>query len=138
MANRMVEDIAIRKNLVGLPFQFTNVPDSTGTLATLQATTTDYVMPKRGSVVGISVSSNAAFDTGTVTFRPTVSGTAKTALSTALSASAQRNYAEKPADVVPFAAGAYLGMDFVKSGTVAPTTNDISGILWVLLEDWDF
>lgn len=132
MPNVLQEAIAITDYIVPYVFQTTNVPDSTGTANTVQATCTEYIMPFDGEIVSISARSNAAFTTGTVTFRPTIDGTAKTGCTVALSSSAQGNYTNKPAGTISFTAGKRLGVDWTKSGTVDPTTNDVTITVHVL------
>lgn len=129
------EQISITAPAMAFNFQTTDIPDSTGNAITLQATSNEYVMPWKGHVVGISVALNGALSTGTVTFRPTINGTAKTALSTAVSSTAQTNYATKPQNTVPFAAGVKLGVDWTKSGTVSPTTTDAVITLFVVFKE---
>lgn len=133
MADILQEDIAVKRYIVYLPFSVSNVPDAAGT-AKVNADGNEYRMTRSGSVVGISAQLNAALSGGTVTFRPTVDGTAKTALSTDVSSSAQGSQKTKAANTVPFAAGAKLGVDYVKSGTVNPTTTDAIIVLEVLLD----
>lgn len=117
-----------------IPFQATNIPDSTGNAKAIEPASNEYVFPWSGSIIGISAVSNAAFSTGTVTFRPTIAGTANTGLTVALSSSAQLATAKKAQGAIPFAAGDKIGVDFTKSGTVSPTTNDVVITLWVIFE----
>ena len=133
MSKAVQEQISVTDYLVPLVFQATNIPDAAGTANGVEPTTTEYVMPWAGSVVGISAGLNAALSGGTLTFRPTINGTANTGLTVALSGSAQRASANKPADTVNFSAGQRLGVDWTKSGTVNPTTTDGIIILWVLM-----
>lgn len=135
MPRAVQEKISISDYLVPLVFQATNIPDAAGTANAVEPTTPSYVMPFAGSIVGISAGLNAGLSTGTVTFRPTINGTANTTLTTAVTNGTQRNRATKPADVVPFSAGQYLGVDWTKSGTVSPTTADATIVLWVLVND---
>lgn len=129
------EQIATTSPFMAFVFQTTDIPDSTGTAKTLQATSNEYVMPWGGSIVAISAALNGALSTGTVTFRPTIDGTAKTGITTTMSSSAQTNYTRKPQDTVKFAAGAKLGVDWTKSGTVSPTTTDAAIVVYVMFED---
>lgn len=131
----LVERIATAYHLVPLVFGAANVPDGTGNAVTVNADSQDYVIPWAGSVVGISARHNADLTGGAVTWRPTVDGTAKTALTCVTDDTHQQRYASAEANVVPFAAGARLGVDWTKSGTVAPTTTDCAITLWVLVEN---
>jgi hypothetical protein len=135
MATSMREDAIPRSNVVALTFNATDVPNAAGTAVAAGGTGNEYVMPFAGSIIGISAKSNAAFTTGTVTLRPTINGAANTGITIPLSSANQSNYASKPADTVRFAAGAAIGVDWTKTGTVAPTTNDLVITLFVLLED---
>lgn len=135
MPNVIQEDIAVTRYLVPLVFQATDIPDAAGTASGIEPTTPEYAMPFRGSVVGISVRHNAALVGGTLTWRPTINGTANTGITTTTSSSAQGNQATKAANLVNFVKGARLGVDWTKSGTVNPTTTDATIVLWVLLEE---
>lgn len=129
------EQIAVTAPMMAFEFQTTDIPDAVGNAKTLQATSNEYVMPWAGHVVAVSAAINGALTTGVVTFRPTVNGTAKTAISTAVQNGAQTNYATKPQGTVQFAAGVKLGVDWVKSGTVSPTTTDATITLFVVFEN---
>lgn len=125
------EQISVTAPLVAFPFQTTDVPDAAGTMVTLQATTESYAMPWEGSVVAIGAVSNADFTGGVVTFNPTIGGTADTSLAAVLSDTVQSHTGRCAVGAVPFAQGALLGCKWTESGTVAPTTNDISVVLFV-------
>ena len=129
------EQIAVTKYVVPLVFQATDVPDAAGSAGTVQADSSDYVMPFAGSIIGISVRHNAALTGGTLTWRPTLDGTADTTMTVDTDSSSQQAYANQKGRQVSFDAGARLGVDWTKSGTVAPTTTDATITLFVLLED---
>lgn len=135
MPRSVQERISVTDYLVPLVFQATNIPDAAGTANAVEPTTPSYVMPFAGSIVAISAGLNGALSTGTVTFRPTINGTANTSLTTAVANGTQRSRATKPADAVNFTAGQYLGVDWTKSGTVSPTTADATIVLWVLVNE---
>jgi hypothetical protein len=135
MASSMRTDEVPRCNVIVLTFSAVDVPNAAGTANTVASGNTSYLLPFSGSIVSIMAASNDAFTGGTVTFRPTVNGTANTTLTTALSSSVQQNYVNGPADQVRFAAGDRIGVDFTKSGTVAPITNDVIIMLFVLVEN---
>jgi hypothetical protein len=135
MGNKLLERIAVDKYVVPLFFQTSNIADAAGTANAIEPASTEYVMPYPGSVVAITAALNGALSTGTVTFRPTINGTAVTAFTaTALSSSKQRTADSQLADKTHFAAGDRLGIDWTKSGTVSPTTLDATITLWVLVE----
>jgi hypothetical protein len=133
MAKSVQEQISVTDYVIALPFQTTNIADAAGTANSVEATTPAYVMPFAGSIVGIGAGLNGALSTGTVTFRPTISGTANTSLTTSVLSGTQRSSATKAADGVNFSAGQYIGVDWTKSGTVSPTTTDASIVLLVLI-----
>lgn len=135
MGGAMQEAIAITMPMVALPFQASNVPDAAGNAKAVEPASNEYIMPWRGSIVGIAVRSNADYTGGTLTFRPTINGTANTTLTAVLDDTNQQAYSRKDARSINFAAGDRLGVDWTKSGTVAPTTTDVVITLFVLLED---
>lgn len=138
MGNTMLERIAIDKYVVPFNFQTTNIGDADGTMAAIEPSCTEYVMPFSGTIIGLAVGQNAALSTGTLTFKPTKNGTAvtPTTLNCALSSSAQRAYKSQDADVAgfSFAAGDRIGVAWTKSGTVSATTTDAVATLWVLVK----
>lgn len=130
MANILQENIAVTDYVIPLTFYAADIPNAAGTaIASLGGN--EYVLPFAGSIVGISAAINADLTTGTVTFRPTINGTASTVVTTAVTNGTQYSSAKKDTNVVPFAAGARLGVDFTKSGTVNPTTADGVIVLYV-------
>lgn len=134
MGNILQEPIAITDYVVPLHFGSTNIGDADGTAVAYPSDTAEYIMPWGGSVIGIGVLSNADYTGGVLTFTPTVNGTAKTALSAVLEDTVQRDTGVVNANVVPFSAGQRLGVKWTKSGTVAPTTTDVSIVLYVLVQ----
>jgi len=133
MGNRLQEQIAITDYLVPLHFGATNIGDAAGTAVAYPSDTAEYIMPWSGSVVGISAASNADYTGGVLTFNPTVNGTANTGLAAVLEDTVQRDTGVINSDIVNFTAGQRLGVKWTKSGTVAPTTTDVSLVLWVLV-----
>jgi hypothetical protein len=138
MGNKMLERIAVDKYMIALLFQTTNIPDAAGTMKTTQVDSDDYVMPFKGSIVGLSIRQNAALSGGELTFKPTLAGTAVTGtgLNCVLNSSAQQAHKSQLADIATFtfAAGARLGIAWTKTGTVAATTTDAVATLFVLVE----
>ena len=131
------EQIAITKYVQMLPFQAVNVPDDAGDAYTVEATSLDYVMPWKGSIVGISVRHNADLTGGVITWRATIDGTGDDTLTVVTDDTHQQAYGSQAGRAVPFAAGARIGVDWTKTGTVAPTTSDVAITLFVLLEGID-
>lgn len=134
MPTRLTENIGTETIVVPLHFGAIDVPNSAGTAAAYPTGTTEYIMPWSGSVIGISANSNADYTGGTLTFNPTIDGAEDTDLGVTLSDTVQRATAKVDADKVRFAAGARLGVEWSKTGTVAPTTTDVTLILWVMLD----
>jgi hypothetical protein len=135
MGNVTQENVASKYLPVALPFQATDVPDAAGNMTTVQVGSNDYVAPYAGSIIAISVRHNADLTGGTITWRPTIGGTADTVMTVVTDDTNQQAYASVDARRIPFAAGARLGIDWTKTGTVAPTTTDVAGLLLVLFED---
>lgn len=115
--------------MMAVPFTATDVPNAAG------AAPGEFVAPWSGTIVGVSVASSDAFETGTVVVRPTINGTGNTGITVSLSSTTQRGTATKSwGSGIGFAAGARLGVDWTKTGTVAPTTNDVSVFLLVVFD----
>jgi hypothetical protein len=129
--------IAAKHNIVFLPFQASNVPDAAGTYKTVEPASNDYLMAWAGSIVGMSVRHNADLTGGVITHRATIDGTANAAFTVVTDDLNQQAYKTIEARTVTFLKGQRIGMDWIKNGTVAPTTTDVSAGLWVLLEDID-
>ena len=86
---------------------------------------TEYTMPYPGSVVAVSIASNAARTGGTATVDVTVNGTV-TGLQAALDGTnTQYHYASQGADADRFSAGDRLGVKITTDGSWAPTTADV-------------
>ncbi|MAS33555.1 MAG: hypothetical protein CL610_06085 [Anaerolineaceae bacterium] len=135
MGGVLQENIAVTYYLTVLPFQAANVPDDDGNATTLNADSNDYVATRSGSIVGLSVRHNADLTGGVITWRPTINGTGSTGLTAVTDDDAQQDYATADANVIPFVAGDRLGVDWTKTGTVAPTTTDVAITLEVLYHD---
>lgn len=131
----MKEQISITQPLIALVFQATNVPDSAGNAKTVEPSSNEYVMPWAGSIVGMSVRHNADLTGGVITWRPTIDGTANTVMTSTTDDTNQGDYDKTNTGKVPFAAGARLGVDWTKTGTVAPTTTDATIVLFVELDE---
>ena len=132
------ETIATKHNVVALPFAQVDVPDAAGVYDTLSGASGAYVMPWDGFVVGMSVRHNADLSGGVITHRVLVNGTANTAYTLTTDDTNQQAYRSLPEGAIPFKKGDRLGLDFTKTGTVAPTTTDVDALLLVLLKDMEF
>ena len=121
-------------HIQALPFNQTNLADANGDMEDWEASNIlTPPMPWAGHVLAVSLYTNADLTGGVVTFSPTVNGTLKTALAAVLDDTNQEAYATVAPGIVTFSAGDNLGVGYTKTGTVAPTTTDVVGLLWVLL-----
>ena len=118
-----------------------NLTATNGTLlshGTLGAQT--YWMPRRGSIVGVSGSLNAALTAGTLTVQAYIDGSAVPAFSASaallhLSQQAGFETVDSEKDNYRFTAGQSIGLRYTSSDSVAPLTTDGIFLLEVLLED---
>lgn len=114
-------------------FVQTNLADANGDMETIEPSNTqDAPALFPGFVVGISIATNADLTGGTITFAPSVNGSADTDLTCVLDDTHQEAYTMIPPGAVPFVAGDNIGINYTKSGTVAPTTTDVVGKLLVV------
>jgi len=129
--------------IIAIPFGVANaVTNQTNTdLTASDATYTNtlVVMPKGGSVVGISVQASAEVTVDSATFRAQKDGTEfaqsgypAPVLSTA---NTQQSYASIRPGVLTFSAGEGLGISYTSTTNMAPTnTNDFTALLFVQLD----
>lgn len=132
----LTERIGVSIQHEALPFGLANAPDANTAAGTISGGDA-YVMPYAGSIIAIAVRHNADLTGGVLTWSPTVNGTAKTALSAVTNDTVQQAYDTCEAYVIPFAAGDYIGAAYTKTGTVAPTTTDVSVIVRVVYHQVD-
>ena len=133
-----------RKQVVHHTFVGPNLSNTNGTLlshGTLGVQT--YWMPRRGSIIGVSGSLNAALTTGTLTIQAYIDGSAVPAFSSSggllhLSQQAGFETVDSQKDNYRFNAGQSLGLRYTSSDTIAPLTTDGIFLLEVLLEDVDY
>lgn len=135
MTMQLQERIAVTTYVLPLVFQASNIPDAAGTANTIEASTPHYVMPFAGSVISISVRHNADLTGGVITWNPTIDGTANTALGCVTDDTNQQRSARVAAGVVRFNANQRIGVAWTETGTVAPTTTDVSILVLVALDD---
>lgn len=122
-----------------LAFEFVNVIDAADTMNIIGGNVgTAYRMPRAGSIVAISAQHSADLTGGVITYNPTIGGSADTSLAAVTEDTVQGHQAVINARNIPFAAGALIGMAYTKTGTIAPTTTDVIGLLEVVFEDEDF
>lgn len=116
-----------------LLFFQTNLADANGDMESWEASNTlGPPAPFAGFVVGIQIYTNADLTGGVITFAPSVNGTADTDLTAVLDDTHQEAYTQIRPGAVPFAAGDNLGINYTKTGTVAPATTDVVGKLLVV------
>ena len=127
---------------IALPFGTTAIADAAGTLYTTVISLTEYRMPKRGSVIGMSVNLSGTMNTGTLTFYPTLNGApmSNTFSNGTVNIGTYGHYERDQAGQggFSFAAGDTVGLGFSKAGTVEPTTNDANALVLVLLDQYDY
>lgn len=121
-----------------LTFQATDIADANGTLNTVQATTTEYVMPFAGSIIGVAGALNATLTTGTLTLRTTIDGSLCPDFPDAAALRTNQQRASYSQDAgkanFTFTAGQRIGLAWAKTGTVNPTTADAVAQVYVMLE----
>ncbi len=128
--------------IVAIPYGVLNAVTSAAnvdlTVADVGANTLS-VMPKSGSVIGLSVQASAEVTVDAATFKAHEDGT-EFAQSSAPApvldtTNTQQSFASVRANLLSFAAGAGLGVSYSSTTNVAPTnTNDFSAVLFVQLD----
>lgn len=83
----------------------------------------------KGSIVGIRIVLTANKTAGTMTFTPTINGTAITTpaslVNVAVANATSKTNTQVDAQQIPFAAGDLIGVKMTTDGSYAPTTNDV-------------
>lgn len=138
MTSRLIEKIGVNTIPVHMAFGITDHGDANTTAVVAGGQGNEYRAMYGGQIIGISAVSNADFTGGTIVFNPTIGGTADTSLGCTLDDTHQSANTNIDAGGVPFAAGSLIGVKTTKSGTVAPTTADITILLLVLYENVDY
>jgi hypothetical protein len=128
--------------IVAIPFFAANiVTNKSAEDLAMGGTNTLAVMPKAGSVVGISARLSAAITAGTLAFRAHKDGTEfaqsgypNPSLSSTAGVS-QESYASVRPGVLVFSADEGVGISYASSTDMAPTnTNDVDALLFVQLD----
>lgn len=130
-----VEPIGVTENIVLLPFQASNIPDAAGIAKAIEPASDEYVMMRNGSVTGMSVRHNADLTGGVITWRVTINGVASTVLTVVTDDTNQQALKTIGARKLTFVRGDRVGMDWTKTGTVAPLTTDVAALLELELEN---
>ncbi len=129
---------------LALNFGTLSVADAPGTL---QVPTTpsvkEYRMPTGGAVIGLSSNLSGTLTTGTLTFYLTKNGTPITGGTFAAGTVNISTLGFYETDIAyqgpnTFAAGDTIGVGYSKAGTIAPTTRDLSALLIVLLDGYNY
>lgn len=127
--------------IVAIPFSVANaVTNQTNTDLALAGGNTLAVMPKAGSVVGITAQASAAVTAGDVSFRAQKDGTEfaqsgypNPALESVIND--QQSEASIRPGVLVFSAGEGVGISYTSSTDMAPTnTNDFDAVLFCQLD----
>jgi hypothetical protein len=132
---------AIFPLVFGVANAVTNQTATDLTLSDATYVNTLAVMPKSGSIIGISVRASAAVTAGTAAFRAHKDGTEfsqtgypNPALSSTAGVS-QESYASTRAGNLTFAADEAIGVSYASATDMAPTnTNDFTVLLFVQLD----
>jgi len=86
---------------------------------------TEYVLPYAGSIIALSIASNAARTGGTLVVTPTINGTLCTIDIDLSAVTPQYNYTAQLKDIDTFSGGDRLGVKITTDAAWAPTTADI-------------
>jgi hypothetical protein len=131
-------------NLTKYTFTATNVADASGTLIAGQTGAVDYTVPYAGSVVGVTFRGSGTvggtLTTGTLVPLVMINGVAAPPFPTAnvgIMVSQRSGYFTQDAEKADygFAPGASIGLVYSKTGTIEPTTLDLTAEVWVLHEN---
>lgn len=97
------------------------------------------VMPKAGSIVGLSVNASADLTAGSVTVKAHKDGTeyaVASAPTLTLSDTVQESYASVRRGAITFAAGEGIGVSYSSTTDAAPTnTNDYDAVVYVVFDN---
>lgn len=119
-----------------VPFTFYLDNVSSGTTATAmtvpgQNAGTGYVMPYAGKIVAVSVLTNNARTAGACVVDPTIDGTVTGLNATLDGSNTTKHYATQSDTADTFTAGKVLGCKWSTVGGFAPTTADITVVVFV-------
>lgn len=126
-----------------LPFGTTAIGNAAGTLFTPGVVSVvEYRMNNAGSVIGFSTNLSGTLTTGTLNFYPTKNGASMAntfAVGTVNIGTLGNDEKERAFQGgFSFQRGDTIGLAFNKTGTIAPTTRDANGLLFVLLDQYDY
>jgi hypothetical protein len=131
-------------NVQKYTFLATNVADASGTLIAAQTGAVDYTVPYAGSVIGVTFRGSGTvggtLTTGTLVPLVMINGVAASPFpvsNVAVMVSQRGGYFTQDAGKsgYNFAAGASIGLVYSKTGTIEPTTLDLTAEVWVLHEN---
>jgi hypothetical protein len=131
-------------NVQKYTFLATNVADASGTLIAAQTGAVDYTVPYAGSVIGVTFRGSGTvggtLTTGTLVPLVMINGVAASPFpisNVAVMVSQRGGYFTQDAGKsgYNFAAGASIGLVYSKTGTIEPTSLDLTADVWVLHEN---
>lgn len=128
-------------NVQQLTFVGSDLADASATLTSVNADVNEYVMPYRGSIIGVSMSLNGTLTTGTLTPFATVDGTETDLFENAGTHQFEQypyQQQESRKTGYTFLAGQRIGFGVQATGTIAPETRDVVLQAVVLLEDVEY
>ncbi len=140
----MASKTAIGSSKVPLVFVYgtTAIGNVDGTFYSNLTSIPEYRMPRRGSVIGMSVNLTGTLTTGTMTFYPTKNGApmANSFANGTINIGTQGNFERDVAyqGGFSFTSSDTIGIGWTKTGTIAPTTRDANAIVLVLLDDYQY
>ena len=133
------------KQVVPFVFGTLNYPNANGTLlaaAPLDVSAKEYVMTRRGSIIGMSGALSGALTTGTLTFQVTINGSLCPAFPDggSLRTNQQRTYYVQDRDKAnfTFVAGNRIGVHVAASDTINPTTAEVTVLIETLLDGIEY
>lgn len=127
---------------VALPYGTLAVGNASGTLYSLISSITGYVAPKGGWVIGMSALLSGTLTTGTLNFYPTKNGAPMTntfangTINIGTLSNFERDVSQQGG--FAFKQGDTIGMGWSTTGTIAPTTRDLNGIVMILMDDYQY
>lgn len=136
----MTGEFSPEVSIVAIPFAVANaVTNAANVDLTRSGGNTIAVMPKAGSVVGITINASADLTAGSATFQAHKDSTefAENAAPTlTLSDTVQESYASVRRGALTFAAGEGVGISYSSTTNMAPTnTNNYDGTLYVAFDN---
>lgn len=129
----------LTRQLVPIHFVAVNVPASATTIMELSdnaagAGNGRTEIPWAGSIVGVSYRTSTSLSAGQLSIRPTVASTEVWTAFDLTSSSAAADSATQGVGTDDFSAGQNVGINLVANGSFAPTTLDVTCVLWIAVK----